>query len=88
MAHRKRLTLGKFTNILYNTEFELIFSLFFCVYVEKKIQTLSKWNNETYRRKNPYFQYDEVHGYSPKNDRLFSAFLSSCIMTAANFIKI
>lgn len=41
MAHRQRLTLGKFTNILHNTEFELIFSLFFCVYVEKKNPNIS-----------------------------------------------
>lgn len=36
MAHKQRLTLCKFTDILHNTEFELNFSLFFFLCVEEK----------------------------------------------------
>lgn len=87
MAHRQRLTLHKFTDILHNTEFEFNFSLFFFLCVCEKTQTFPSEIMRHTGGKN-YLQYDEVCDYNPKNDRLFSSLLSNCIMTAANFMKI
>lgn len=87
-AHRQRLILGKFTNILHDTEFELnlfLFFFFFCVCVVEKKE--KKFYPQVKYRRKIYLQYDDGHNYTPQNDTLFSSLLSNSLRTAVNFMK-